>query len=214
MILIEVAICVVLICLLICKIYKLHTETMIISPVDGKSYTVKKKFHNIQTASNILARLNKINIIMIRHLEKKYKKSTWADGVNFLRNNYNNGILEENFPSGKQNTSYVINKGDEVRICLRDINSGKIHDFNTLVFVNLHELSHMLDKNYGHNASFWTSFKFILCEAVSLGLYNPVDYKKYPVSYCGIKITSNPYFDEKMACPKPCINGVGSCKPK
>ena len=211
--LIYTALCIVLICLLICKIHKMFTETMVISQVDGKLYTVKKNFDNIQNASDILAKLNEINITMIRHLKKTYNNSTWEDDVKFLGGNYKNGILEENFPTGKENTSYVINKGQEVRICLRN-KTGKIHDFNTLVFVNLHELSHMLDRNYGHNESFWNCFKFILCEAVKLGIYKPVDYKKYPASYCGIKITSNPYFDGKMACPKPCINGLGSCKSK
>lgn len=212
--LIKVGLCIVLICILICKIQKRLTEKMVTSQVDGNSYTVKKKFDNIQTAANILAKLNEINVKMIRHLENKYINSTWEDDVKFLKGNYNDGILQENFPSGKKNTSYVINKGDEVRICLRDVKSGDIHDFNTLVFVNLHELAHMLDKNYGHNASFWRCFKFILCEAIKLGIYKPVDYKKYPTSYCGIKITSNPYFDEKMACPAPCINSMGSCKKK
>ena len=191
---------------------KLHQETMITSMVDGKSYNVKKNFYNIKTAADILARLNKINITIISHLRNKFKGSTWEDGVDFLKDNYNDGIIEEHIPLTTKNTSYVLNKGDEMKICLRDKKTGKIHNFNSLVFVNLHELSHMLDKNYGHNPSFWTSFRLILCEAVALGIYKPVDYSKNPVYYCGIKITSSPLFNKKGACPVPCVNGKGSCK--
>ena len=213
---VNVALFIILILLLTWVYYKeqLYPEMMIVSDVDGNAYTVKKNFYNIKTASDILARLNEINMKIIDHLTTKFADSTWEDDIAFLKGNYNDGILEEHVPLTTKNTSYVLNKGDEVKICLRDKKTGKIHDFNTLVFVNLHELSHMLDRNYGHNSSFWTSFKFILCEAVALGLYKPVDYRKHPTSYCGIKITSSPFFDNKSKCPVPCVDGKGSCKAK
>ena len=67
-------------------------------------------------------------------------------------------------------------------------------DENTLTFVALHELSHIASKSIGHTEEFWSNFKFILHEAEEIGIYKVVDYSKNNVQYCGMKITSNPYF--------------------
>ena len=63
------------------------------------------------------------------------------------------------------------------------------------MFVALHELSHIATKSIGHTTEFWNNFKFILKEAVKIKIYEPVNYKKKPKNYCGMKITDNPYYD-------------------
>ena len=35
----------------------------------------------------------------------------------------------------------------------------------------------------------------LLKNAVKMGIYTPVDYKKKPKAYCGMNITDNPYYD-------------------
>lgn len=172
-----------------------NTGVLVISSFDGEEYSVKKTYHNMQKASDTLARLNKINTELISHLEKKYKNTNYKKEIEFLSGNYNGDALEEHMPSGPVNTSYVLNKGDVIKLCLRDPTSGRFHDFNTLVFVNLHELSHLLDRKWGHGDSFWDGFKFILQEAVQLNLYTPVDYSKKNTAYCGITIESNPLYE-------------------
>lgn len=176
------------------RLYTEFPEALVVSVVDGEEYTVKKNYANMQNASNILARLNRVNTILIEHMKKKYMGTQHASDVEFLAENYNGDVLQEHTPRGPVNTSYVVNKGDVIKLCLRDPHTGKFHDFNTLLFVNLHELSHLLDREWGHGKSFWRGFKFVLEEAVHLGLYDPVDYAKYPTNYCGIIIKSNPYF--------------------
>jgi hypothetical protein len=47
----------------------------------------------------------------------------------------------------------------------------------------------------GHKREFWQNFKFLLEQAKAANIYNPVDYKKNPESYCGMEITDNPYYD-------------------
>jgi hypothetical protein len=66
---------------------------------------------------------------------------------------------------------------------------------NTLTFIAIHELSHITTKSIGHKQEFWQNFKFMLENAVDIGLYSPEDYKKQPKEYCGMKITDNPYYD-------------------
>lgn len=180
------------------RLYVEFPERMTVSVIDGNSYTVKKNFKDHQIASNILAKLNHVNKTVIAHMQKKYSNSEHID-IEFLVENYNGDVLSEHIPRTHINTSYVVNKGDQIKLCLRDKKTGNFHDMNTLVFVNLHELSHLLDKEYGHNKSFWRGFQTVLEAAVELELYKPIDYKKYPTSYCGIKIYSNPYFNPKSA---------------
>ena len=42
-----------------------------------------------------------------------------------------------------------------------------------------------------------SNFKFLLEQAKAANIYNPVDYKNNPETYCGMEITDNPYYDFK-----------------
>lgn len=77
--------------------------------------------------------------------------------------------------------------------CLRHKN-GKLHDINTIMFVVLHEITHMLNDRWGHEVYFWQLFRVVLTDAVECGIYVPIDYSIAPQKYCGMTITQNPYF--------------------
>ena len=68
----------------------------------------------------------------------------------------------------------------------------KLIDRNTLMFVALHEITHIMTKSIGHTEEFWRNFKFILQESVELGIYTRDEYSKNPKKYCGIEITHSP----------------------
>jgi predicted metal-dependent hydrolase len=94
-------------------------------------------------------------------------------------------------------TAYSENKGKKLAFCLNKEkhNNNHLIDENTLMFVALHELSHIATESIGHNKEFWDNFKFLLKEAQDAGLYNMVDYSKENTEYCGMTITDNPYFE-------------------
>ena len=77
------------------------------------------------------------------------------------------------------------------------MNDNVLIDINTLTFVALHELAHLMTQSFGHKTEFWKNFKFLLKEAKEIGIYQPDDYKKSPKEYCGMKITDNPLYDVK-----------------
>jgi hypothetical protein len=52
-----------------------------------------------------------------------------------------------------------------------------------------------MTKSIGHTEEFWNNFKFVLECGKKSGEYKPMDYKKKPKEYCGMKITDNPYYD-------------------
>ena len=68
-------------------------------------------------------------------------------------------------------------------------------DEHTLMFVAIHELSHVMTKSIGHKTEFWENFKFLLGCAKESGIHEPEDYKKKPQEYCSMNISDNPYFD-------------------
>lgn len=81
--------------------------------------------------------------------------------------------------------SYTENK-KTVYICLRD-EHGNEYSMNTLVYVTLHELAHLVNHtNYGHTPEFNTIFNKLLCKAAKVGVYDPsVSHDDW---YCGVDI--------------------------
>jgi len=120
-----------------------------------------------------------------------------------LLQNYNPHDIYEISPLNQDGlTSYTESKRTLV-LCLRhkipDNNGNyELHDINTMMFVVLHELSHMMNDEWGHPSGFWKLFKFMLVSGVQCGVYKPVDYAKSPIVYCGLPITYNPYFDKRI----------------
>jgi len=97
-------------------------------------------------------------------------------------------------------SSYTINKGQLMSFCLRHKNNKKkemnqFHEENVLIFVIIHELAHVMSVSEGHGKEFMDNFRFILRESVNAGIYNPVDYSKIPMNYCGVEVTHNPYYN-------------------
>jgi hypothetical protein len=121
-----------------------------------------------------------------------------------LMNNYNVDQIYEISPLNPSgSTSYTENKGEKLVLCLRKKeangeNKHELHDVNTIMFVVLHELTHIMNDQWGHKEQYWRMFKFIILNAMEAGVYKPVDYAKNPVVYCGMKITYSPYYDEHL----------------
>jgi hypothetical protein len=164
--------------------------------------TFDNKFHLVRDlpgeteleAANMLAEIKSRLSKIVEHLRNKYKEDT---DVKLLLKNFNtDNILETDI--NDDDTSYSINKGEEISLCLRNKNmkDHPIHDINTLMFVSLHELSHLMTPAQydSHGKEFTENFVIILKEASEIGIYTPVDYASSPVDFCGIKIYSSPLF--------------------
>ena len=70
-------------------------------------------------------------------------------------------------------------------------------DLNTMMFVAIHEMGHIMSKSYGHTEEFWDNFADLLEVGVELGLYKNEDYSTTPKEYCGMDITTNPLINRK-----------------
>jgi hypothetical protein len=124
-------------------------------------------------------------------------KKTHPDDPRAIRlvEGFNPKKVSETLPTSEL-TAYSENKGEKLAFCLNTTKEGnKLIDLNTLTFVALHELSHIMTSSIGHKQDFWQNFKFLLENAKAAGIYEPVDYKKNPTKYCGMDINDNPYYD-------------------
>ncbi len=166
----------------------------IISDVNGNKYCVRDR-NKLELDADRLAHVNNNLNKLVNHLSKKYPTK---ENVQRLVNGYNPKKIYETLPTSEF-TAYSENKGEKLAFCLdTEKNSkGRLIDMNTLMYVALHEVSHIATKSIGHNDEFWNNFKFMITEAKEINIYNPVDYKKEPARYCGMNISDNPYYDVK-----------------
>ena len=159
------------------------------STVDDQVYIVRD-LPNSQEASNLLAKLKKDILKFVDHMRKSHSEDP---GVKRMLNNLKLNSLIECDPHHKYK-SYSVNKGEELAICLRHTSEGyPFNDNNSIMFTTGHELAHVMNKTVGHDVPFWKFMKFNLEEMEKIGLYEPVDYRKAPVQYCGMQINHTPY---------------------
>lgn len=163
----------------------------IVSGVDGNKYCVRERA-KINDAADLLATVTGKCKEMVKYMKEKYPNDP---RVKKLVEGFNPKKINETLPTSEL-TAYSENKGEKLAFCLnRTKNSTSLIDVNTLTFVALHELSHIMTTTIGHKQEFWQNFKFLLENAKSAGVYNPIDYKKNPQTYCGMTISDNPMYD-------------------
>jgi hypothetical protein len=185
--------------LIVCYFIKIYKETRssdlkcILSDVDGQKYCVRER-SKIKEAANLLASTTQKCKELVEYVKKKHPNN---EDVQRLVERFNPQTIEETLPTS-EHTAYSENKGEKLAFCLNkksNENNNKLIDQNTLIFVALHELAHIMTKSSGHKQVFWQNFKFLLTEAKEANIYKPIDYKNNPEPYCGMDITDNPYFD-------------------
>lgn len=157
------------------------------SNIDMREYLVLK-LPDCQKAADTLAILNRDTMKLINYLVAKYPDNP---DVKRLYENYNVDSISEGSPDSGY-TSYSVNKGEKIVLCLRQKDNLKSFvDINIVKYVAIHEEAHLACADTGHSENYWKIFKFILTEAVNLGIYKKVDYAKNPEKYCGLTITSS-----------------------
>jgi hypothetical protein len=184
---------VVFVCLKIYNESDAFNLKCIISDVDGERYCVRER-NKMELAANLLANVTKRCKDLVIYCGKKYPED---ENVQRLVQKFNPTKISETLPTSEF-TAYSENKGQKLAFCLNKQKDGtQLIDLNTLTFVAIHELSHVMTVTEGHKQEFWKNFKFLLENAKAAGIYDPVDYKKNPEPYCGMDITDNPYYDFK-----------------
>ena len=164
----------------------------IVSSVDGNKYCVRER-EKVQLVVDLFARTSKKMIALVDHLKKVHGDK---GNVQRLVKKFNPKKIKEILPTSKY-TAYSENKGEKVAFCpTTQRENNELIDDNTLMFVALHQMSHIATISIGHTKEFWDNFKFLIIEAVRIGIYKPVNYANKPKTYCGMRITDNPYYEK------------------
>lgn len=157
------------------------------STLDGRDYLVRNKENSVD-AANRLAQIRLNMVKLCDYLEANHQDE---EHVQLLLKRFNpNNLLEK--PKSSKYTAYSVNKGEKIVICLREKETDNLIKINTLMFVSLHELAHVMTKSVGHTEEFWDNFRYLLKKSIKVGIFEHVDYSKSPEKYCGIKITDTP----------------------
>ena len=184
---------VLLVCLKVYSESDAYNLKCIISDVDGERYCVRER-SKMQLAADLLSKVTKNLKDLVVYCSKKFPDD---EKVHRMVQKFNPTKISETLPTSEY-TAYSENKGEKLAFCLnKEKNGTKLIDINTLTFVAIHELAHIMTISEGHKQEFWQNFKFLLEQAKASKIYEPVDYKKDPQPYCGMDITDNPYYDFK-----------------
>lgn len=140
---------------------------------------------------------------VVEQLKNPLNREYLQERIAQLVRNYSPDRIYEISPRNTGDaTSYTEDKRTLV-LCLRHkkpnaVGKYELHDINTMMFVVLHELGHMMNNTWNHKLDFWVLFKFLLLNATEAGIYKPVDYSKYPINYCGLWLRYNPIYDNNI----------------
>jgi hypothetical protein len=210
---------VILVC--IAMLYKYFEKgaydvTYITSSVNKKQYLVRN-LPDRQEAADLLANMNArfdkiVSFVKRQDMFTMYKnyvardksltedKLTPAQSTEFTKfdadikrliKNYNSDALSENTPDSAY-TAYSEDKGRKIVFCLRSKKTDRLVDLNTMIFVGIHELTHLMTRSIGHNPEFWSNFRILLRIAVRTNNYDCVDYNIESRDYCGTMISDSP----------------------
>ena len=169
--------------------YSYYKDNLVIekSIIDNKEYWVRN-VKDKSIAANTLATI-KLNIEKLVTYFKD-NKSLFKKDTEYIKNLIDRtkeiNIMET--PSDEKHTSYTINKGEKIVLCLRSKYLNNIHDINTIMYVVIHELAHVACPEYGHTPLFKKIFVFLLKESEKINIYKSIDYRIKPQDYCGMTI--------------------------
>jgi len=166
------------------------------SSIDKNKYLVRNMADK-QQAADRLANIRAKLLRLMKNLEQTFKDRPFVKQI--LKNfDANPDRFTESTPDASY-TSYSVNKGEKIFMCLRQRDEKEnLVDDNILIFVALHEMSHIGTSSIGHTKEFWNHFAWLLQRAEAIDIYKYQDFAAHPVEYCGVHITDSPKYKETM----------------
>lgn len=173
--------------------YQYPDMTYVKSDIDNNYYLVRNE-PDKEKAANTLASIRTDIISLSDNLysnKDKDENKEYKEYITTLHDKIKDIILTESTQDSEY-TSYSINKGEQIVFCLRVKNElSELHDKNLVMYVVLHEISHVACPEYGHGPLFQKIFAFLTKNAINIQLYQKIDFDKNPQLYCGLQITSS-----------------------
>ncbi len=120
-----------------------------------------------------------IYLVSLPTVKEHFLISDLKEKLAIVDNKFNDLDIREAASSYTEDKSIIY-------LCLRD-EKGHFYPVNTLMYVALHEIAHLLNKtDFGHTTAFHKVFDRLLCNAASKGVYDPK--QPHTAWYCGVDI--------------------------
>ena len=184
----------IILIVLIYIIFKLekHEVKYVKSRVNNVDYLVRDTSDKQEAADKLgLIEVNMkkfIDYVYSNRNDEEYIKN--KQYIEQLYNRIKNVVISESSANSSY-TSYSVNKGEQLVFCLRSKYDNSLHDLNLLMYVVLHELSHVGCPEYGHGPLFKKIFAFFAECGIKCNVYKKMDFNHNPAEYCGLMISDS-----------------------
>lgn len=172
--------------------YLQNSDLLIIEGIDGNNYYVRDdndKDKAVDTLYELRQNLKKLINFIEENSENDKEYTIYKENINLIKNKIDNVIIKET-PKNSSYTSYSVNKGEELYLCIRSKGTNEIHDINDLLYVAIHEIAHIGCPEIGHTNLFFKINLYLLKKAVEFNLYKYDNYNNKPREYCGINLNN------------------------
>lgn len=149
----------------------------------------KRAFPVLPTESKdrAAAMLGQISTSIERLIQFMQQRFPGHQGVKRLADRWDYRQLAEGKFDIEGVTSYTVNKGERIVLCMRN-REGDLHHLNLVMFVLLHELAHIMSVSKSvtrHNEEFQQNLAFLLEHAKAIGVYES-NVEGKSETYCGM----------------------------
>ena len=187
---------IILIFIIIFNCYKNYLENAdinIMKGIDGNNYYVRNN-NDKDKAVDILCELRQKIKKLINFIEENNSNDEeykiYKENINLIKNKINDVKFKET-PKSSNYTSYSVNKGEELFLCIRSKKTNEIHSINDLLYVAIHEIAHIGCPEIGHTNLFFKINLYLLKKAIEFNLYKYDNYNNNPREYCGINLNNS-----------------------
>lgn len=157
---------------------------------DGYLYVIRSNSNDI-VALKTLTLLRKKLVQLVDYIYRKVTTdptvSRYKEYVQRIKDRLPYVQIRETSPYSNY-TSYSVNKGEELHMCIRSKQSDKFHSINELIYVAIHEIAHIGCPEIGHTKLFFDINVFLLKQAMEFNIYQYINYDTKPMEYCGISL--------------------------
>lgn len=189
-----------LLCSVLIFIYLFANQiTYITNMTNQNNYMVRDLPDKLFAASNldsIKGQLISLNQSVLKDIKQQLTSQFYFPFCKTIYQRLPDCIFSESTPRSSY-TSYTLNKGEEMVVCLRSKYNNQIHNMNELMYVTIHEIAHIGCPERNHTPLFHKINKFLLQHAIEKGYYTYVNYKRDPCEYCGMNL-NNTIIDNKV----------------
>jgi hypothetical protein len=173
--------------------YLENADINIIKGIDGNNYYVRNN-NDKDKAAGILCELRQKIKKLINFIEENNSNDEeykiYKENINLIKNKIDDVKFKET-PKTSNYTSYSVNKGEELFLCIRSKKTNEIHSINDLLYVAIHEIAHIGCPEIGHTNLFFKINLYLLKKAVEFNLYKYDNYNNDPREYCGINLNNS-----------------------